>query len=230
MKKIMADLIKRTCLIFLVVLFVSMVSCGSEKIEYSFEELTEEISDDQYNRNVNILKIESNSKHEEEINRSICDFFNEKLESYKNGVPVDWQHLYIDTTYTEKDGCLCITAIANTPNATYIAPLFAKSVYLDLSEDKLYSFEEYADRIHVDLDKVKEEASEKLDNEVGNTEFTLDGLFYSNNDVIFILQLDITNETGADAASTAFYNYTQKKIIHGSSSDFECFDKIIASN
>lgn len=227
----MVDLIKRTCLIFFVlVLFVSIVSCGSEKIEYSFEELTEEIADNQYNGNVNILKIESNSKHEEEINRNIYDFFKEELESYKNGVAVDWQHLYIDTTYTEKDGCLCISAIANTPNATYIAPLFAKSVYLDLSEDKLYSFEEYADRIFVDLDKVKEEASERFDNESGNTEITLDGLFYNNNDVIFILQLDITNESGADAASSAFYNYTQKKIILGSSSDFEGFDKIIASN
>lgn len=225
------NFIKKTGFIFFtLVLLVSMVSCGSEKIEYSFEELTEEISDDQYNRNVNILKIECNSKHEDEINSSIYDFFKEKLESYKNGVAVDWQHLYIDTTYTEKDGFLCISSIANTPNATYVAPLFAKSVYLDLSEDKLYSFEEYADRIQVDLEKVKTEASEKLDNEIGNAEITLDGLFYNNNDVIFILQLDITNESGTDAASSAFYNYTQKKIIHGSSSDFEGFDKIVASN
>lgn len=225
------NLIKKTCFIlFTLVLLVSMVSCGSEKIEYSFEELTEEISDGQYNRNVNILKIECNSKHEDEINSSIYDFFCEKLESYKNGVAVDWQHLYIDTAYTEKDGFLCISAIANTPNATYVAPLFAKSVYLDLSEDKLYSFEEYADRIKVDLDKVKAEASEKLGNELGDAEITLDGLFYNNNDVIFILQLDIKNESGADAASSAFYNYTQKKIIHGSSSDFEGFDNIFVSN
>lgn len=227
----MVDLIKRSCLIFSVlVLLLSIVSCSSEKIEYSFEELTEEVTDNEYNRNVNMLKIESNSKHEEEINRSIYDFFKEKLESYKTGVAVDWQHLYIDTTYTEKDGFLCISAIANTPNATYVAPLFAKSVYLDLSEDKLYSFEEYADRIQVDLNKVKEEASEQLDDEIGNAEITLDGLFYNNNDIIFILQLDIANESGADATSSAFYNYTQKKIIHGSSSDFEGFDKIIASD
>ena len=227
----MVNLIKRTCLIFsILVLIVSIVSCGSEKIEYSFEELTEEIADDQYNRNVNILKIESNSKHEEEINSSIYDFFREKLESYKNGVAVDWQHLYIDTIYTEKDGFLCISAIANIPNATYVAPLFAKSVYLDLSEDKLYSLEEYADRIQIDLEKVKAEASEKLDNEIGDADIALDGLFYNNNDVIFILQLDITNESGTETASSAFYNYTQKQIIHGSSSDFEGFDKIAASN
>ena len=227
----MIKVIKRTCLIFFVlVLFVSIVSCGSGKIEYSFEELTENTVDNQYNRDVNILKIESNSKHEEEINRNIYDFFKEKLESYKNGVAVDWQHLYIDTTYTEKDGFLCISAIANTPNATYIAPVFAKCVYLDLSEDKLYSFEEYASRILIDLDEVKEEAKEQFDKEFGNTEITLDGLFYNNNDVIFILQLDIKNEGGAEAISSAFYNYTQKKIIHGSSSDFEGFDKIVASN
>ena len=109
-RKAMINFIKKTCFVFFALaLSVSIVSCGSEKIEYSFEELTEEISDGQYNRNVKILKIESNSEHEEEINSDIYDFFCEKLESYKNGTAVDWQHLYIDTTYTEKDGILCIS-------------------------------------------------------------------------------------------------------------------------
>ena len=225
----MINFAKKTCLVlFVLLLFVGMVSCGSEKIEYSFEELTEEISDGQYNRSVKILKIESNSEHGEEINGDIYDFFCEKLESYKNGVAVDWQHLYIDTTHTEKDGILCISAIANVPNATYTAPIYAKSVYLDLSEDKLYSFEEYADRINVDLDKVRSEAVEKLGDEADGAEITLDGLFYDNNDIIFILQLAITSENGESTASSAFYDYTQKTIIHGSSSDFEGIDKIIA--
>lgn len=225
----MINFAKKTCLVlFVLLLFVGMVSCGSEKIEYSFEELTEEISDDQYNRSVKILKIESNSEHEEEINGDIYDFFCEKLESYKNGTAVDWQHLYIDTTYTEKDGILCISVIANVPNATYTAPIYAKSVYLDLSEDKLYSFEEYADRINVDLDNVKAEAIENLGDEADGAEITLDGLFYDNNDIIFILQLEIKSENGESTASSAFYDYTQKTIIHGSSSDFEGIDKIIA--
>ena len=225
----MINFIKKICFVFFALaLSVSIVSCSSEKLEYSFEELTEEISDGQYNRNVNILKIKSNSEHEEEINGDIYDFFFEKLEAYKNGTAVDWQHLYIDTIYAEKDGILCISAIANTPNATYTAPICAKSVYLDLSEDTLYSLEEYADRINVDLDKVKEESVENLGDEADSADITLDGLFYHNNDMIFILQLDITNENGESTASSAFYNYTQKKIIHGSSSDFEDFDKITA--
>lgn len=205
------------------VLLLCTASCGAKKIEYSFEKAVDEhITDGEYNRDVSIFKIKTNSQHEEEINEVIYSVFKAKLDDYLDGAAIDWQHLVIDTTRAEKDDVLCITVIANMPHATYIAPVYSESIYLDLKKDTLYSFEEYAEKSGIDITKAKDEVALTY----AADSFDFEGVFYRGDDIFLIVQIESLNENGVDTYSSAFYNYTTGEIIHGSSSHFLGFDSI----
>lgn len=212
-------------------LLLCMVSCGTKKIEYSFEKaIDEHITDGEYNRDVSIFKIKTNSRHEEKINDIIYSVFGDILDDYLDGVAIDWQHLVIDTTWTEKDGVLCITVIANDPNATYIAPIFSQSIYLDLKDDLLYPFEEYAEKVGIDISETKNLLSEVSEDASPGYEViynrTPKGLFYRGDDMFLIIQVECLPETGVETYSSELYNYTTGESIYCSSSRFSGFDSI----
>ena len=214
-----------------VALLLCTVSCSAKKIEYSFEKaIDEHITDGEYNRDVSIFKIKTNSQHEERINDSIYSVFGDRLDDYLDGVATDWQHLVIDTTWTEKDGVLCITVIANEPHATYIAPIFSQSIYLDLEGDLLYSFEEYAEKVGIDISETKNILSEADGDTSQDYEVIYNrepkGIFYRGDDMFLIIQVECLPETGVETYGSELYNYTTGESIYCSSSRFSGFDSI----
>ncbi|MBQ8208704.1 MAG: hypothetical protein IJZ89_08230 [Clostridia bacterium] len=224
----------KICFLLLTVLLCfSAVSCGDSKITYSFETLMEEhVVDGEFNRDVNILQIKTNSQHMNSINEAISNDLNARLEDYMNGAPVDWQHLVIDTTYAEKNGVLCITAIANNAPTTYVAPIITRSVYLDLENDTLYTFKEYAKSIGIDLSALEDEIGSKLSDlyaEFNEYSFDIEGVFYRDDDMMFIVQEKTISAGGClilESNSTSFYDYTAKELIPASSSLFEGFQAL----
>lgn len=213
---------KKLSLLSLLMLSLLMLySCGQKKVEYSLKILTEEhVLDNEYNRDVKILKFETNSKHKDEINKAISTDFVAKLDDYMDGVPIEWQHLMIDTTWTEKGGVLCITAMANVPNATYVTPLYSESIYLDLETDMLYSFDEYAEKMGIDISD-----AEKTFGKLHSTgTFEITDLFYGDNETYLVFQIDTPDSMGISTFSTEIYACREKKLIHDSTFELCGFD------
>lgn len=88
----------------------------SLKISHTMQNvLTEDVVDHAFDRTVSLWKIETDSDKVDEINAIIYDAMEEKRREYLSGVPYEWFHLHMDTTWTECGDVLCITAISDQP-------------------------------------------------------------------------------------------------------------------
>lgn len=191
-------------------------------IPYNVEVHTNEhISDNEHNRDVNIIKINADSAHIDTIGQTITREFDIILDNYMASAPYEHQHLVIDTTYSEVDDFLCVAVVASIPSQ-YTLPYYSQYIYWNRAEDKLYSLAEYLNVIGIDsLSSIGSAVEEKLGD--AYTHAVL-GMFYLNGDVYFVVHAYSNFENGVNSGETMFYNYSTSELILGT--DFSGFDSL----
>ena len=85
------------------------------EITYSVEKiLEEEVTDHEFNRNIRIFEIHTNSANRDKIEQYITYFPYSWYFQYINyGVPYEWQNLGMDAEIHEVDGILCAGALGH---------------------------------------------------------------------------------------------------------------------
>lgn len=218
-------MIKKKIIIVLAFVIIVLYGCSNIK-SYSFETLlSEKVEDNEHNRNINLLKINIDSKWQDDINDLISAKFIDDYNSYMEKAPYEYQYKTIDTTYEDKENILYITVVANIPSS-YTAPYISECVYYDLSKDKCYTFQELLKNINIDEGKIQTEATDIVHKYVGESyTCSLAGLFYDKTgNTLIILNVDDTNPDGVGTSTTLFYDYTNKKL--SMTSEFYGFDSI----
>ena len=159
-----------------------MVDVGlSHLVAYGFENVIEEnINDNEHNRYIKILQINSDSIWNDQINAMIKDTpmseYNEYLKK------IEWKHneLRIETEYWEIDSILYICSSVFEAS-TYTHPVIVCSCALDLISDILYDMEDVLSINGI----VKEHLLTEL-NEYKEGPWTLKGFFFRNNHLYII--------------------------------------------
>ncbi|MBQ8208701.1 MAG: hypothetical protein IJZ89_08210 [Clostridia bacterium] len=205
---------------------ILLLFCGCRAKQVSFcvvKNTDESINDGEHSRYVRLISLETDSKNAAKINEAISEKFTEVYNEYMNRETDISERLVIDYTYSENNGILSVTCIADIPNDE-INPLLTASIYLDIESDRLYSSEEYSEILGIDINSVAEKVSESLKNEKKTDVLpTIDGIFHHNGDVIFILQVEVEDSTNP---FTLFYNYTKDTFGQASGLAFSGFDAL----
>ena len=123
------------------------------KITYSVEKiLEEEVTDYEFNRNIRIFEIHTNSANRDKIEQYITYFPYSLYFQYINyGVPYEWQNLGMDAEIHEVDGILCAGALVCRQLEWEFFRLYSQCVYLDLENDVLLTYEEAAAALGLDV-------------------------------------------------------------------------------
>lgn len=116
------------------------------EITYSVEKvLEEEVTDHEFNRNIRIFEIHTNSANRDKIEQYITYFPYSLYFQYINyGVPYEWQNLGMDAEIHEVDGILCAGALVCRQLEWEFFRLYSQCIYLDLENDVLLTYEEAA--------------------------------------------------------------------------------------
>lgn len=165
----------------------------STKISYTMQNvLSEDVVDHAFARTVSLWKIETDSDKADEINAIIYAPMEEKRLDYLSGVPYEWFHLHIDTTWTECGDILCITSISDQP-WNFVTPFLVGSVYYDLGADKLLTLEEFCAWQEIDLASMvtwldTEQQKMILDMGYEDILYTIQGLYWWENEPILVVR------------------------------------------
>lgn len=219
---------KRILLLFvIVILFIS--GCAETQITlipYNIAvHRNEQVSDNEHNRDVNIIKIDTDSTHSDTIFQAITQKFDTILDDYMNSVSYEFQNLVVDSTYCENEEFLCLAVIASLPSQ-YPIPYETECIFWNRAEDKLYSLGEYTKIIGIDLTSVERSIDEAVSGDYGALyESTIEGMFYLDNNIYFIIQVESNFENGINASETMFYNYSSSELILGK--NFNGFNALI---
>lgn len=204
---------KRIIGAFILMLLAALATgCFAEqkRVTYTVETYrSENVKDSEHSRSIEMLKLETSSKHGNEINIELNDKFDSMIEEYLGGEPNERAHLLIASSCFEKDGVLCAAVVAE-PWQPAIRPLVTSSIYLDLDQDLLYTTDTYLEKIGIDKAELLETLSEKIAEYYGHGEYETDieNAFYTAGELFLVLQ--ITDLDGVRAEFTAFYNYDKK--------------------
>ena len=219
---------KRILLLFvIVILFIS--GCAEKQITlipYNIAvHRNEQVSDNEHNRDVNIIKIDTDSTHSDTIFNAITQKFDTILDDYMNSVPYEFQNLVVDSTYCENEEFLCLAVIASLPSQ-YSIPYETECIFWNRAEDKLYSLGEYLEIIGLDRTRIESSIDEALSGKLGDLyKSTIEGMFYLDNNIYFIIQVESNFENGINASETMFYNYSSSELILGK--NFSGFNALI---
>lgn len=123
------------------------------EITYSVEKvLEEEATDHEFNRNIRIFEIHTNSANRDKIEQYITYFPYSLYFQYINyGVPYEWQNLGMDAEIHEVDGILCAGALVCRQLEWEFFRLYSQCIYLDLENDVLLTYEEAAAALGLDV-------------------------------------------------------------------------------
>lgn len=193
-----------------------------EPVPYNIESYRyEQVSDNEHNRDVNIIKVNTDSAHSDTILQTLTRKFDNILNSYMNSAPYEHQSLVIDSTHCEVGDYLIAATIADVPSQYPVAHVF-EGIIWNRAEDKLYTPAEYLDAVGIkSLASVGSAVQQKLGD--AYTHAVL-GLFYLNGDIYFVVHVYSNFENGVNSAETLFYNYSSGELILGN--DFSGFDSL----
>lgn len=207
---------------------ICLISC-EKKPEYSFNIVADErVSGDGYDRDVKIVELVSTSKHTDEINRMISERSYLCYKDFITSAPTDFARISIDSVYYEQDGVLCILS---WQDYAMTAPheRFVQSAFFNLETDELYTAEEYAARIGIDVEKVKQVCFEQLSELDGatRTDFAVEGILRLDGRPIVITKVVVESpEYVAPLYLTYLYD-AEKDVLKYATSDIESFDDMI---
>ncbi len=160
--------------------------------EYKINVLVdEEISDGGHNRNVHIIEVDVDSEHKAKINETISEFFLEKYNWYMETEGGEVAYQLIDTTYDVRGNILGITGISRF-TATSVPPCYVQTVFYDLENDKLCTFDEYFAAAGLDMAKAKAQVEKYLvtDNYYDTTEYEILSVVYPDGKPVLVVKFE----------------------------------------
>ncbi|MBE6541134.1 MAG: hypothetical protein E7672_01660 [Ruminococcaceae bacterium] len=220
------------CLVLCVLagtLFACSYDSKSNVKDYTINVLVDEnVSDNEHNRNIHIIEVDLNSKHKDEINEKISNFYMDQYNYYLSTGSNDFHYQLIDTTYTVKNNILSVTGISRY-SATSIPDCKVQTVFYDLANDRLFTIEEYIEAVGIDMDKAEAQITKilKPQSNYDNLEWEIISVVYPNDDPVLVVSTNNTVQGGDHSETVLLVDYNSDRYnVTYELGSFDGFDKI----